>query len=219
MTAAPSPHAAPRFDPPYTAVVFTSVRTCGDHGYAQMADRMDALAAQQPGYLGIDSSRDPVTGLGITVSYWSDHDSAAAWKAVSEHERAQAMGRERWYSEYVVRIATVERDYAVVSAEAATASAGSLDSLDSARAAIDELDTQLVALLARRQGFVERAGELKRGQTSDAVRAPARRQAVIDARRVAAQKAGLQPDVAEAVWNAMIDAFIQYELAVHRGES
>jgi hypothetical protein len=60
---------APTPEPPYTAVVFTSLRTDGDRGYAAMAERMDRLAAEQPGYLGIEAARD-ADGLGITVSYW-----------------------------------------------------------------------------------------------------------------------------------------------------
>ena len=52
-------------EPPYTAVIFTSTRTAGDNGYGVMAARMEELAAQQPGYLGIDSARD---GLGTAKS-------------------------------------------------------------------------------------------------------------------------------------------------------
>jgi antibiotic biosynthesis monooxygenase (ABM) superfamily enzyme len=63
--------------PPYYAVVFTSVRTDVDEGYAEMAAAMAELAARQPGYLGIESARE---GLGITVSYWRDLDAIAAWK-------------------------------------------------------------------------------------------------------------------------------------------
>ena len=98
-------------EPPYTAVIFTSTRTEGDHGYARMSERMDALAAQQPGYLGHESARDDA--LGITVSYWADHPAAAAWKQVAEHLVAQERGRETWYADYTVRIATVDRDYSL----------------------------------------------------------------------------------------------------------
>jgi heme-degrading monooxygenase HmoA len=95
-------------DPPYTAVIFTSLRTDGDQGYDVMAVRMAALAAQQPGYLGVESARE---GVGITVSYWVDAAAAAAWKRVSEHEIAQHRGQQAWYSDYEVRVATVERAY------------------------------------------------------------------------------------------------------------
>jgi len=96
--------------PPYVAVVFTSVRTSGDNGYGATAQRMDELAAQQPGYIGIESARN-ADGFGITVSYWRDEDTARDWKRVAEHEEAQRRGREEWYESYTVRIATVTREY------------------------------------------------------------------------------------------------------------
>jgi heme-degrading monooxygenase HmoA len=96
-------------DPPYYAVIFTSLRTEADAAaYAAMAERMDALAAEQPGYLGMESARE---GLGITVSYWRDLESIAAWKRHAEHLIAQQYGRERWYRHYRTRIAKVEREY------------------------------------------------------------------------------------------------------------
>jgi heme-degrading monooxygenase HmoA len=98
-------------EPPYVAVIFTNQRTGDDEdGYAAMAERMDALAAQQPGYRGIESIRG-VDGAGITVSYWQSEHDALAWKAVAEHAEAQRLGRERWYASYVTRVATVSRDY------------------------------------------------------------------------------------------------------------
>lgn len=98
-------------EPPYYAVVFSAQRTPGDHGYAQMADRMVELAAAQPGFLGLESARD-AQGFGITVSYWRTLDDIAAWKAHSEHRMAQAMGHARWYEHFELRIALVERAYA-----------------------------------------------------------------------------------------------------------
>jgi heme-degrading monooxygenase HmoA len=95
-------------EPPYTAVIFTSIRTDGDNGYDQTAEAMEMLAAEQPGFLGIESAR---SGLGITVSYWVDQAAARSWKAVADHRLAQRLGRERWYRNYRVRVATVDREY------------------------------------------------------------------------------------------------------------
>ncbi len=95
-------------EPPYVAVIFTSLRTPGDHGYAAMVAAMEATAREQPGYLGIEAARDD---MGITVSYWRDEASARAWKQVGAHLVAQRRGREVWYSDYRVRIAHVARDY------------------------------------------------------------------------------------------------------------
>ncbi len=68
---------------PYYAVVFTSIKTDADTGYAQMADKMVALAKQQRGFLGIESAREAVDcvsrhTLGITVSYWHNLASITA---------------------------------------------------------------------------------------------------------------------------------------------
>ena len=99
-------------EPPYVAVIFTSTRTEGDHGYAAMAESMNELASKQPGFLGVESARE---GVGITVSYWVDHAAARAWKEVAAHSVAQRRGREVWYQDYRVRIATVDRDYSMTS--------------------------------------------------------------------------------------------------------
>jgi len=99
-------------EPPYYAVIFTSQRVKGDgsddHGYGLMAQRMVELAAQQPGYLGVESARG-ADGLGITVSYWKDLESIAAWKANGQHRVAQETGKTRWYADFSLRIARVER--------------------------------------------------------------------------------------------------------------
>ncbi|MDX1911835.1 MAG: antibiotic biosynthesis monooxygenase [Saprospiraceae bacterium] len=95
--------------PPYYAVIFTSLRTDAEHeAYSAMAERMVELAAQQPGYLGMESVRD---GLGITVSYWESLEAIRNWKVNAEHRLAQQYGRDKWYSTFKTRICKVERDY------------------------------------------------------------------------------------------------------------
>lgn len=96
--------------PPYYAVIFTSHRTEGDRGYGQMADRIVKLASKQPGFLGVESAREDI---GITVSYWSDLESIRQWKANAEHQEAQKLGHDKWYSSFKTRISKVERDYGI----------------------------------------------------------------------------------------------------------
>jgi heme-degrading monooxygenase HmoA len=99
-------------EPPYYAVIFSSILTFGrtpiEEGYAQTADEMEALASEQPGYLGIESVRDE-HGVGITVSYWESEEAIANWRKNADHLTAQRAGRERWYRGYVLRVARVER--------------------------------------------------------------------------------------------------------------
>ncbi len=95
-------------EPPYYAVIFTSLRTEVEQGYGATAQRMVELAAAMPGFLGVESAREDV---GITVSYWKDEESIRHWKYQLEHVAARDKGREQWYSAYRLRVAKVERDY------------------------------------------------------------------------------------------------------------
>jgi heme-degrading monooxygenase HmoA len=93
---------------PYYAVIFTSVRTDVEEGYAAMSDAMLASAAAQPGFLGVESAREEV---GITVSYWDSLEAIAVWKRDGAHLVAQKLGRDNWYAAYKTRICKVEHDY------------------------------------------------------------------------------------------------------------
>jgi len=94
--------------PPYYAVIFSTVRTTVDEGYAETAQRMEALAKLQDGYLGMESARNEV---GITVSYWKSLDAILKWRNNAEHALAREKGKELWYKSYQLRICKVERDY------------------------------------------------------------------------------------------------------------
>ncbi|MGB0513860.1 MAG: antibiotic biosynthesis monooxygenase family protein [Wenzhouxiangellaceae bacterium] len=98
-------------EPPYYAVIFSSRRTDLDpEGYADTARRMERLAAEQPGFLGMESARDP-DGFGITVSYWRSTEAIAEWKRDLDHRDARKRGRSRWYDHFEVRVSKVERAY------------------------------------------------------------------------------------------------------------
>ena len=93
---------------PYFAVIFTSTVTDNVEGYNEMAEKMETLAKQQKGFLGIDSVRE---AIGISISYWESLDAIKAWKQNTEHIVAQQKGIEQWYSWYNIRICKVEREY------------------------------------------------------------------------------------------------------------
>ena len=93
---------------PYYAVIFTSFRTEGDKGYTEMAQKMEELAKQQPGYIDFESAR---SAIGIAISYWESLEAIANWKANTDHLFAQQKGIKDWYSWYKVRICLVEREY------------------------------------------------------------------------------------------------------------
>ncbi len=69
---------------------------------------MESLAKTQPGFLGMDSARNEI---GITISYWDSLKAIKDWKGNLQHQSAQNIGKEKWYSEYHVRICKVEKEY------------------------------------------------------------------------------------------------------------
>jgi len=95
-------------EPPYYAVIFTSRLMDVVDGYDEMSEKMIELAAQQPGFLGVESARGD-DGLGITVSYWESEEAITNWRRNIEHRVAQSTGLEKWYAEFVTRVAKVER--------------------------------------------------------------------------------------------------------------
>lgn len=97
--------------PPYYAVIFSSTRSDADEaGYGETAQRMVALAREQPGFLGVESTRG-ADGFGITVAYWESEAAIRAWRLHAEHTAARERGRAEWYRHFELRIARVERAY------------------------------------------------------------------------------------------------------------
>ena len=86
-------------------------------------------------------------------------------------------------------------------------------SLDEVRVAIDELDRQIVQLLAVRGAYVRQAARFKKDDA--AVRAPQRVEQVIAKVKALAVEADASPVVVEQVYRSMITAFIEAELAEH----
>lgn len=98
--------------PPYYAVIFTTRHSGEDiAGYQQMAQRMNELAAQQDGFLGIEAAAGDLSALRITVSYWRDEDAIRRWQRHAEHRIAQETGKSTWYRCYQLRVCRVEREY------------------------------------------------------------------------------------------------------------
>ncbi|MES1201089.1 MAG: chorismate mutase [Pseudomonadota bacterium] len=80
------------------------------------------------------------------------------------------------------------------------------------RAGVDAVDRELVALIAKRQGYMDAAARIK--QSRDTVRDEARIQDVLAKVKARAEAIGLQWDIAEPVWRAMMEACIAYEFRV-----
>lgn len=86
-------------------------------------------------------------------------------------------------------------------------------SLEEVRSQIDRIDGDLVALIAERGAYVAQAASFK--SSSAEVPAPQRVEQVIARVTTLARESGTDPDVVEAIWRAMIAAFIASELQTH----
>lgn len=91
------------------------------------------------------------------------------------------------------------------------------EQLAAVRIAVDEVDEQIVTLIARRERLIRIAGTLK-GDDAE-VRAPGRVERVIEHVRSAAEKKDIDPDIVESTYRAMISGFIELEMKVHKETS
>jgi heme-degrading monooxygenase HmoA len=90
-------------------VIFRATIAALDDDYAAMAAAMrDRALGQYKCKAFVAACED---GQEIALSYWENKDDIRAWRADAEHLVAQRYGRERWYSDYSVEVARIERRY------------------------------------------------------------------------------------------------------------
>ncbi len=87
--------------------------------------------------------------------------------------------------------------------------ANECQNMSEVRAEIDRVDQALVDMLAERWSYVDRAWVFKRSPEEASV--PWRNKDVIDKVRARAEKSGMPPEMAEALWRMIIGWGIQYE--------
>ena len=79
------------------------------------------------------------------------------------------------------------------------------------RAGVDQVDRDLIALLARRFAYMDAAARIKPDR--GAVRDEGRKAQVVSNAITAAEAAGLPADAIADLWDALVEASIAYELA------
>ena len=91
-------------------VVFRS-RLSAEAGddYSEMDAEMLVSAKQMPGFVEFKSFKAD-DGERVSLVYWQDHETMAAWRSHARHRVAQANGRAKWYSSYRIEVADVVRE-------------------------------------------------------------------------------------------------------------
>ncbi|PTU67230.1 antibiotic biosynthesis monooxygenase [Chromobacterium sp. Panama] len=95
------------------AVIFeVELAEGGRDGYLAWAERLGRELAEADGFLSIErfvSLNRPERML--SLSFWRDEASVAAWRRLEPHRAAQRQGREALFADYRLRVAAVLRDY------------------------------------------------------------------------------------------------------------
>ncbi|MBC6974097.1 antibiotic biosynthesis monooxygenase [Bacillus sp. Xin] len=94
----------------YYAVIFTSQLSQDTTDYSDVAEEMEKLAKEQPGFINVESVRDQ-SGFGITISYWESLGAIKQWRENATHTIARKRGREQWYEQFHMRICLVKKEY------------------------------------------------------------------------------------------------------------
>lgn len=84
-------------------------------------------------------------------------------------------------------------------------------SLDEVRTQIDQLDDQIVELIAARNGYVKQAANFK--HSVEEIKANERMEAVMDRARLRAMEFGVSPNLLTKLYTIMIDAMVEAEIS------
>ena len=89
-------------------VLFRSKLVDEPAGYDAMAQEMNALARTMPGFIDVKAYKSD-DGERLTVVWWENEETLAAWREQARHRVAQRLGRERWYEYYKIEVAEITR--------------------------------------------------------------------------------------------------------------
>jgi heme-degrading monooxygenase HmoA len=76
--------------------------------YSAMAAEMLATAKTMPGFIDFKSFKAE-DGERLSVVWWEDQETMAAWRTHPRHRVAQQAGREKWYQSFKIEVAEVVR--------------------------------------------------------------------------------------------------------------
>jgi heme-degrading monooxygenase HmoA len=92
------------------AVIFTAKQTDNLTGYAEASKLLREKLIGFQGFIGIEAVED-TQGNEITVSYWENVDAIRHWNMDEAHKTIRNENKEKWYTNFKVRIALIEREY------------------------------------------------------------------------------------------------------------
>ena len=91
------------------AVIFRAELNKIDNAYAEIANRMRELATKEYGCTEFTSCIEGNSE--IAISYQPNKAAIEAWKNNPEHQKAQALGKSKWYKSYQVQVVEILNQY------------------------------------------------------------------------------------------------------------
>ena len=80
--------------------------------YLDIAAELRPLLLEIDGFISIERFESlSESGKLLSLSFWRNEAAIAEWRNLEKHRHAQTKGRKSIFSDYRLRIATVDRDY------------------------------------------------------------------------------------------------------------
>ena len=97
------------------AVIFEVWPKDGERsGYLDLAATLRPILEQHDGFISIERFESLTTpGKMLSISFFRDEESVKAWRNIEQHRAAQKMGRNKFFENYRLRVASVIRDYSM----------------------------------------------------------------------------------------------------------
>jgi heme-degrading monooxygenase HmoA len=97
------------------AVIFEAIPAEGKSDeYLDTAANLRPVLEKIEGFLSIERYQSIAShGKVLSLSFWKDEDSVTAWRKTELHRQAQQAGRASIFTDYRLRVATVQRDYSM----------------------------------------------------------------------------------------------------------
>lgn len=89
-------------------VLFRSKLTSNTDGYEELAEEMLQLGREMPGFIEFKSFKAE-DGERLSVAWWQDRETLAAWRTHPRHLFAQQSGKDRFYEYYKIDVAEIVR--------------------------------------------------------------------------------------------------------------
>jgi len=80
--------------------------------YLNTPMELKATLESIPGFISVERFQSLAEeGKLLSVSFFESEEAVHAWRNTLEHRKAQALGRNRYFADYRLRVAEVIRDY------------------------------------------------------------------------------------------------------------